>query len=149
MPGEGSQPLMNALASLRRHETPEQELLAIVNRMLDAIQSGDKDTYRSLCSPDLSCFETDVAPYRIDGIDFHLGLIEEMRAKKVFSNLVRFDVLTPRVQVYDDTAIVCYTRLMTYRTESAPVFKSFNETRVFVRFEDGWKMVHFHRSEGA
>jgi hypothetical protein len=146
MPDKTAAPPTSALA-VRRREAPEQELLEIVNRMLNAIHSGDKDTYKSLCSAELSCFETDVAPYRIDGVDFHLGLMEEMRARKTYESLVRFDMLTPRVQVYDETAIVTYTRLMTFRTETTPIFKSFNETRVFVLYESGWKMVHFHRSE--
>src|SRR5436190_1241673 len=130
-------------------ETAHQELLELTHRMLEAIHSGDHDTYKSLCSPDLSCFETDVSPYRIDGVDFHLGLIQEMHDRKVYNNLVRFDILTPLLQIYGNSAIVSYTRLMTYRTDLAPIFKSFNETRVFVRLEGGWKMVHFHRSGGA
>lgn len=130
--------------------TPSQaELLDITRRMLQSIHSGDADTYRGLCAPELSCFETDVAPYRIDGIDFHVSLIREMHDRTVYDKLVRFDMLTPLVQLYGDTAIVSYTRLMTYRTETSPIFRSFNETRVFARDTEGWKMVHFHRSEGA
>ena len=135
--------------AITNSESTRQELLDLTHRILEAIHSGDHDTYKSLCSPDLSCFETDVSPYRIDGIDFHLGLIQEMHDRKIYDGLVRFDILTPLVQIYDKTAIVSYTRLMTYRTELAPIFRSFNETRVFAGFEDGWKMVHFHRSEGA
>ena len=125
------------------------ELLEITSSMLHAIHSGDSEAYRSLCSPDLTCFETDVSPYRIDGIEFHESLIREMHERKTYDKLVRFDMLTPLVQVYGNTAIVSYTRLMTYRTENSPVFRSFNESRVFVQYPDGWKMVHFHRSEGA
>src|SRR5258707_9196601 len=112
-------------------ESTRQELLELTHRMLEAIHSGDHLTYESLCSPDLSCFETDVSPYRIDGIDFHVGLIREMHGRKVYDNLVRFDILTPLIQIYDKSAIVSYTRLMTYRSGLAPIFKSFNETRVY------------------
>ena len=125
----------------------QEELLEISSRMLQAIHSGDTETYRSLCAPDLSCFETDIAPYRIDGVDFHLSLIQEMHDRNMYDKLVRFDMLTPLVQVYGETAIITYTRLMTYRTETTPIFRSFNETRVFVRSAEGWKMVHFHRSD--
>jgi len=133
----------------RSIDSTQSEVLDITARMLRAIHSGDAETYRSLCASELSCFETDVSKYRIDGVDFHLSLIKEMHDRKVYDNLVRFDILTPLVQVYEKSAIVSYTRLMTYGTEFAPIFKSFNETRVYVRLNDGWKMVHFHRSEAA
>ena len=49
-----------------------------------------------------------------------------------------------RIQVYDTTGIVTYTRLMTYDDGGKPRWTTFNETRVFV-FQDGaWKMAHFH-----
>ncbi|MGK4455891.1 hypothetical protein, partial [Klebsiella pneumoniae] len=80
--------------------------------MLDAIHSGDSATYALLCAPDLSCFE-DVCPYRIDGLEFHRDLIEQMALNPALKP-TRFDILTPRVQIYGaQTGIVTYTRLMT------------------------------------
>jgi hypothetical protein len=35
---------------------------------------------------------------------------------------------------------------MTYDENGKPRWTTFNETRVFVRQGDGWKMAHFHRS---
>ena len=80
--------------------------------MLEAIHTGDADTYAELSTPDLSCYE-DVCAYRIDGLEFHLALIRQM-AQNPALRPTRFDMLTPRVQVYGDTGIVTYTRLMTY-----------------------------------
>src|SRR5205085_6339084 len=106
-------------------------------------------TYSEFSSPELTCFETDVAPYRIDGLDFHLGLMGAMRETGSFGKLVRFDMLTPHVHLLGDSAVVTYTRLMTYSTDSGPVFRAFNETRVFARKDGAWKMIHFHRSHAA
>ena len=128
-------------------ENPETVLVDIVHGMLDAIHSGDIEKYRALSVDDLSCYETDVAPYRIDALDFHLDLMTAMRSRGVYDSLVRFDILTPRVQLYGDSAVITYTRLMTYTTDSGPVWRAFNETRVFARLEGEWKMVHFHRSQ--
>jgi ketosteroid isomerase-like protein len=125
----------------------ERELLEITHRLLEAIHAGDIETYRALCASDLTCYETDVAPYRIDGADFHLDLMTAMRTGRVYEHLIRFDMLTPRVQVYGDAAIVTYTRLMSYAGDPAPYWRAFNETRVFFRLDGGWKMVHFHRSQ--
>ena len=123
------------------------ELLEITKRLLNAIHEGDLQSYRDLTAVDLTCYETDVAPYRIVGVDFHIELMRTMSENKAFAPLVRFDMLTPNVQIYEDTAIVTYTRSMTYSGETAPFWRAFNETRVFHKFGAEWKMVHFHRSE--
>ena len=122
----------------------QRELLEITWRLLHAIHTGDTDTYAALSTPDLSCFE-DVCPYRIDGVEFHLSLMRQMAKNPALAPL-RFDILTPKVQVYGDAAIVTYTRLMTYDAGGTPQWKHFNETRVYVRLEGAWKMAHFHRS---
>lgn len=121
-----------------------EELLDVTRRMLAAIHDGDAETYGKLSSDDLSCFE-DVCAYRIDGLEFHLALIRQMAAEPTLKP-ARFDMLTPRVQVYGDTGIVTYTRLMTYVDGGKPRWTTCNETRVFVKSTDGWKLVHFHRS---
>ena len=125
----------------------EEQLINITLELLTAIHSGDLETYSRLCSPELTAYETDVAPYRIDGIDFHLDLMRSVTASNGFANLVRFDMLTPKVQIYGDCAVVTYTRLMTYNRDGIPFWKAFNETRVFVVVEEALKMVHFHRSD--
>ena len=52
------------------------------------------------------------------------------------------------MQVYGDTAIVNYTLLKTvFGTDGQPPqFSTINETRVFVKLEGIWKMVHLHKS---
>jgi len=135
------------LCAIARLSPSERELLDLTHRILEAIHAGDLDTYRASCLPDLSCYETDVAPYRIDVLEFHLDLMAAQRERGSFGGLVRFDVLTPRVQLLGDCGIVTYTRLMTWQAEAGPFWRAFNETRVFVRVEGAWKMAHFHRSQ--
>ncbi len=127
-----------------RLDAVQRELLAITWRMLDAIHTGNAEIYGEMCTEDLSCFE-DVCVYRIDGLKFHLDLIRQM-AQNPALQPTRFDILTPRIQVYGTTGIVTYTRLMTYDDAGKPRWTTSNETRVFVHREDGWKMAHFHRS---
>ena len=133
-----------ALLEAAHFDATQRELLDITHRMLHAIHTGDATTYGELCTPDLTCFE-DVCQYRIDGVEFHLSLIRQM-AQNADAEPKRFDMLTPQVQVYGDTGIVTYTRLMTYDRGGTPAWKTFNETRVFVQQEGKWKMAHFHRS---
>lgn len=127
-----------------RFDATQRELLMLTDRLLGAIATGDATTYASLCAPELSCYE-DVCPYRIDGVDFHLHLVERA-ALAPEGQPARWDILTPRVQVYGDAAVVTYTRLMTYHEGEETRWETFNETRVFMRSEGQWRMVHFHRS---
>ena len=133
-----------ALVKSARLDPVQRELLDITWRMLEAIHTGDAETYATLSSADLSCYE-DVCSYRIDGLEFHLALIRQT-AQNPGMAPKRFDILLPRVQVYGETGIVTYTRLMTYDDNGKPRWVTFNETRVFVKQEGVWKMVHFHRS---
>ena len=127
----------------------EHDLLELTKRLLDYIHRGDVESYRSLCAPELTCFETDVAPYRIDGVEFHVGLMNSMREHHSFDSLVRFDLLSPTVQIHGDCGVVTYTRLMTYATETGPRFAAFNESRVYSNSTGTWLLIHFHRSHAA
>lgn len=122
----------------------QRELLRVTATLLEAIRTGDEATYSSLCAPELSCFE-DVCPYRVDGVEFHLHLLR-YAASHPERQPVRQDILTPRVQVYGETGIVTYTRLCTYEDSTGLRWTTYNETRVFVRMDGVWRMVHFHRS---
>lgn len=124
-------------------EQAEAEILAITEQMLQAMYTADPDVHRKHCAEDMTSFEWYIAPYRIDGVDFHLRLIEGGGN----GTSARLDLLTPRVQVYGDTAVICYTLLKTALAEGeAPEFSTINETRVFVKMEGTWKMVHLHKS---
>ena len=126
--------------------TAEEEVLAITHQMLDAMYTADPTVHRRHCTEDMSSYEWYIAPNRIDGLEFHLKLIEGGGNGAPG----RLDLLTPRVQVYGDTAIVNYTLLKTVFQEQGvplpPQFSTINETRVFVRLDGVWKMVHLHKS---
>lgn len=124
----------------------EEEVLKITRQMLDAMYTADPEVHRRHCAEDMSSYEWYIAPNRIDGLEFHLKLIEGGGNGAPS----RLDLLTPRVQVYGDTAIVNYTLLKTAFAElgmlTPPQFSTINETRVFVRMDGVWKMVHLHKS---
>ena len=121
----------------------EKEVLEITRQMLDAMYTANSDVHQKHSAEDMSSYEWYIAPQRIDGLEFHLRLIEGGGN----GGASRLDMLTPRVQVYGDTAIVNYTLLKTTLAKNAPPqFSSMNETRVFVKLEGIWKMVHLHKS---
>ena len=125
-------------------ENAEAEVLEITRRMLDAMYSGNPEVHRTHSAADMSSYEWYIAPQRIDGAEFHLKLIEAGGN----GTLGFWEMLTPRVQVYGDTAIVNYTLLKTASgTEGqAASFSTMNETRVFVMLAGVWQMVHLHKS---
>jgi hypothetical protein len=124
-------------------QTTEEEVLKITRQMLDAMYTANSDIHRKHSAEDMSSYEWYIAPQRIDGLAFHLALIEGGGN----GGASRLDMLTPRVQVYGDTAIVNYTLLKTTLLETMPPqFSTMNETRVFVKLEGVWKMVHLHKS---
>ena len=119
------------------------EVLDITRRMLDAMYSADPEVHRQHSAEDMSSYEWYIAPQRIDGLEFHLALIKGGGN----GTSSRLDMLTPRVQVYGGTAIVNYTLLKTTLGENVPPqFATMNETRVFVKLDEVWKMVHLHKS---
>lgn len=131
-------------AEEQTEERVKRHLLDITRQLLEAINTGDAATYARFCSPDLTCFE-ELAPYRIDGIDFHLTVINRMAGNPELAP-ARCDMLTPHVQLYGDAAVVSYTRLMSYFEKGYPRMTTANESRVYIRTEGEWRMVHFHRS---
>ena len=76
--------------------------------------------------------------------EFHLTLIEAGGN----GTLGFWEMLTPRVQVYGETAIISYTLLKTAAGAGGQPaqFSTMNETRVFVKLADVWQMVHLHKS---
>ncbi len=124
----------------------EQEILKITQQMLHAMYTGDPAVHQKHSTEDMSAFEWYIAPYRVDGLAFHLDLI----AGGGNGSPSRLDMLTPRVQVHGDTAIVCYTLLKTMLFADRPAeFARINETRVFVKQDGVWKMAHLHKSPAA
>ena len=124
-------------------EQSAAEVLQITRQMLDAMYTASPEVHRRHSAEDMSSYEWYIAPQRLDGLDFHLALIEGGGN----GTSSRLDMLTPRVQVYGDTAIVNYTLLKTALSESVPPqFSTMNETRVFVKLDGIWKMVHLHKS---
>lgn len=126
----------------------EEEILAVLDRSLQAIWDGDPIAYEAICAPDLSFFEWYITTQRIDGLAFHLReiLVHAQALGGGQGARTEHEILQPRVQHYGDTAIVTYTLLVRSVKGEQVSRTQQNETRVFHRFEDGWKLVHCHKS---
>ena len=121
------------------------ELIQLTEQLLHSIASSDWETYTHLCDPSLTAFEPEACGHLVEGMDFHKFYFElESTGKPAQTTIVE-----PHVRMLgEDVGIVCYNRLIQTLDENGqPISICTEETRVWQRQEDGWKHVHFHRSE--
>ncbi len=122
----------------------EQEIWDFLHRHLQSVFTQDVETYRATTSEDLSLYEWFITPHRQDGLDFHFFMIEHSWAGS--GSDFRYDLLEPRLQLYGDTAVISYTFMLSMATAAGIIHRSHNESRVLIKGEDGWKVVHVHKS---
>ena len=125
-------------------EEVEKEIWNTVERHLESIFTRDTDAYELTTSKDLSLYEWFVVPHRQDGLPFHLFMIEHSWAGA--DTEFRYDLWEPRLQLYADTAIVSYTFTLTIAKDGSITHRTHNESRVLIRDEVSWKVVHVHKS---
>lgn len=133
------------------------EIREFLLRHLNTIRENDVPGYHETTDEGLTLYEWWVTPHRIDGLGFHDFLIEENARKgTVFgaegqsgqpdASRTRFDLSNLKVQRYGDTAIASYTLLSTTSSPEGIRVASHNESRVIVRVNGKWKVVHVHKS---
>ena len=121
----------------------DSEILALNQRLLDAIAQGDWGTYAALCDPALTAFEPEAVGHLVEGMEFH----------RFYFNLAgghvkpRNTMCDVHIRVMGDVAVVAYFRLTQFVDDSGnPGTRGTEETRVWQRQNGDWKHVHFHRS---
>jgi hypothetical protein len=122
----------------------EKEIWAFLDRHLQSIFTRDVETYRATTNEELSLYEWFVTPHRQDGLDFHFFMIENGWSSTEAN--FRYDLLEPRLQLYGDTAVVSYTFMLSIATESGITHRQHNESRVLIKGDAGWQVVHVHKS---
>jgi calcium/calmodulin-dependent protein kinase (CaM kinase) II len=121
------------------------ELLALNQRLLDAIVQGDWATYAELCDPSLTAFEPEALGHLVVGLDFHHYYFKLERSGNAGARQVT--MASPHVRVMGDAAVLCYVRLnQSLDASGSPVTAGVEETRVWERKNGAWKHVHFHRA---
>jgi ketosteroid isomerase-like protein len=126
-------------------QSEEQEVWDALHRHLRSIFDADLAVYAETTADDLSLYEWWVTPHRQDGLEFHLYMLQH--GVLGGSTSTRYDLLEPRLQRYGDTAIASYTMMISSRSESGVVgHKTHNESRVLVKRDGRWRVVHVHKS---
>ena len=130
----------------------DAEIHEFLLKHLRSIQENDITAYHETTSPELSLYEWWVTPQRLDGLPFHEFMMQaNARRGTVFGAEgepapTRFDLANLHIQRYTDTAIASYTLLVSSATSQGVQVAAHNETRVIVRLEGRWQVVHVHKS---
>ena len=108
------------------------ELLALSQKLLDAVASGDWKTYRTLVADDLTCFEPEARGQLVEGLAFHEYYFTLPSTPGQAPRPVRNTMASPVVRfLADDVALVAYVRLTQVLDDAGrPVTKSCEETRL-------------------
>ena len=129
------------------------EIIAFLKVHLQSIQDNDVQTYNETTAEELTLYEWWVTPHRIDGLPFHEFMMSSnaergavFGAEGKAKSLTRFDLSNLLIQNYGDTAIASYTLLISTASAEGVKVASHNESRVMIRRNDTWKVVHVHKS---
>jgi hypothetical protein len=137
------------------------EIREFLESHLESIFAADIEAYHASCTPDLTLYEWYVTPHRIEGLPFHdFMMLEASRDDTAgmaldpspahgdpeSKNRVRFDLANYREQRYAHAAICSYTLLISKGTAKGVKVQSYNESRVLIKLEAGWRVAHVHKS---
>ena len=124
---------------------------ALIKHLL-SVQENDIPAYRETTSADLTMYEWWVTQQRIEGLPFHEFMMEANANRGTVFGAegepapTRFDLSNLLIQRYGDTAIASYSLLITTAGAQGNKVGSHNETRVMVKLDGKWKVVHVHKS---
>lgn len=132
----------------------DEEIREFLLRHLRAVQENDLAAYRATTAEDLTLYEWWVTPHRLDGVPFHEFMMTANAARgSVFGaegrgekSSTRFDLSNLHIQRYGDTAVASYTLLISTATPDGVKVAAHNESRVIVKLNGAWKIVHVHKS---
>lgn len=131
----------------------QKEIAAFLRKHLQSIQDNDTHAYAETTAADLTLYEWWITPHRIDGLPFHEFMMTANAERgTVFGSEgeakspTRFDLSNLHIQMYGDTAIASYTLLISTASPGGVKVGSHNESRVIVKQDGTWKVVHVHKS---
>jgi hypothetical protein len=131
----------------------DTEIIDFLYRHLQSIRENDMAAYNETTSTDLTLYEWWVTPHRIDGLPFHEFMMQSNAQRGAFFGVEegkgkssRTDLANLHIQRYGDTAIASYTLLASTSDADGVKVAAHNESRVMVKLDGKWKVVHVHKS---
>ncbi|XP_014244523.1 calcium/calmodulin-dependent protein kinase type II alpha chain isoform X16 [Cimex lectularius] len=132
-------------------EAKKQEVIKITEQLLEAINTGDQETYTKICDPHLTAFEPEALGNLVEGMEFHKFYFDH--GKMVGKNCkgINTTILNPNVHLLgEEAACIAYVRLTQYIDKQGVAHScQYEETRVWHKKDNKWQNVHFHRSTNS
>jgi len=132
----------------------DNEIHEFLLKHLRSIQENNIPGYHETTAEDLTLYEWWVTPHRLDGLPFHEFMMTSNASRgSVFGAedkgqqaQSRLDLANLHIQRYGDTAIASYTLLISTALPEGVKVAAHNESRVIVKIDSAWKVVHVHKS---
>jgi hypothetical protein len=132
----------------------DNEIHEFLLKHLRSIQENNIPEYHETTAEDLTLYEWWVTPHRLDGLPFHEFMMTSNASRgSVFGAedngqkaQSRLDLANLHIQRYGDTAIASYTLLISTALPEGVKVAAHNESRVIVKLNGAWKVVHVHKS---
>ncbi|MBT4865306.1 MAG: DUF4440 domain-containing protein [Planctomycetaceae bacterium] len=128
-------------------ESIVDELLALSQQLLDAVDGGDWNAYAELCDASLTAYEPEAVGQLVRGMEFHRFYFDPK--KRTDKTGKQSSICSPDVRLMGEVAVVSYVRLTQRMLEGGTTTVANEETRVWQFQEGRWQHVHFHRSESG
>jgi hypothetical protein len=123
----------------------EKEIITLTQKLLDAITSVDWDTYEFYTHPNVTCFEPEAKQTLVEGLQFHKYYFTFAKGSE--NQIVNTTICSPKVnEMAPGVCLITYIRLIQRVIGGVPVTVKNEESRIWKKFEKGWKQIHLHRS---
>jgi ketosteroid isomerase-like protein len=131
----------------QRDQSLLQELVALERAALDRWIRLDPDGYLGAYAPDVTYFDPNQAR-RVDGVEAMQTLLAPMRGMKSPVSDPRYEMISPKVQRYGETALLTFNIESYGKLQGQPeaMLARWNSTEVYQRLNGTWKIVHSHWS---
>ncbi len=116
-----------------------QEILALERQAMDGWLEGDPDPMLAILDPEITYIHDGVGA-RLEGLPAVKELFTAYRGTALFSS---YQILTPKVRVLGDVAILSYQ--LSQRNGADTTL--WNGTQVYRKTADGWRAIHTHWSQ--
>jgi ketosteroid isomerase-like protein len=124
-----------------------EDLLAINQKLLNSIVSGDYATYDSLCADDITCIEEESNNSVVAGKQFHKFYFDMPKGDG--NKFVQTSMANQHVRLLADgtVGILSYIRLtQSIKADGTPITSQSSETRIWENRNGKWLHTHVHRS---
>lgn len=124
-----------------RQNDAEQAIVVQERRALEQWAKGNPLGYLEIDADDVTYFDDIGAHSRVDGIEAMRTYFTSLKGKIPPH---RYEILDPKVQLYDDIGILTL-RYQAYGAESRAL-SHWKATSVYRRIDDEWRIIHAHWS---